>query len=65
MLAKCIKKFGFTSGEIEKVFKALDKELLVSRVWISILEILGAFGVCMEKLLGLPEFQEVAGVERK
>ena len=64
-MAECIKKLGFTSGEIKRVFETLDKGLLVSRVWVSILEILGAFGVYLEELLGLPEFLEVAEAKRK
>ena len=65
VLAECIKKLGFTSGEIERVFEALDKGLLVSKVWVLILEILGAFGVCFEEFLGSPKFQEVTEAERK
>ena len=55
MLVECIKKFGFTSGEIERVFEAIDKGLLVLRVWVSILEILGAFGGHLEGLLSSPK----------
>ena len=55
MLAKCIKKLGFTSGEIERVFETLDKELLISRVWVSILEISGAFGDRLKGLLDSPK----------
>ena len=65
MLAEYIKTFGFLSGEIERVFEALDKGLLVSRVWVSILEILGAIGVCLEELLSSLEFREVAGAKRE
>jgi len=39
-----MKKFGFKSGEIERVFEDLDKGLLISRVWVAFLKNLGAFG---------------------
>ena len=65
VLAEYIKTFGFLSGEIERVFEALDKELLVLRVWVSILEILGAIGVYLEELLSSPEFREIVRAERK
>jgi len=39
-----MKKFGFKSGEIERVFKVLDKGLLILRVWVAFLENLEAFG---------------------
>ena len=39
-----MKKFGFKSGEIERVFEDLDKGLLISRVWVTFVENLEAFG---------------------
>ena len=39
-----MKKFGYKSGEIERVFEALDKGFLISRVWVAFLENLEAFG---------------------
>ena len=44
MLAECIKKLSFTSGEIEGVLEAVDKGLLISKVWVIFLENLEAFG---------------------
>ena len=52
---KCIKKFGFLSHEIVRVFEDLDKGILVLRVWGSNLEILGAFGGCLKGLLSSPK----------
>ena len=42
--AEYIKELSFKSSEIERVFEALDKGLLISRVCVAILKILGAFG---------------------
>ena len=65
VLVECIKEFSFILGEIDRVFEGLNKGFLVSSVWSSILENLGAIGVCLEELLSSLEFREVAGAERK
>ena len=44
MLAEFIKDLSFKSSEIERVFEALDKGLLISRVWVAFLENLEAIG---------------------
>jgi len=46
VLAELIKDLSFKSSEIERVFEALDKGLLISRVWVAFLENLEVFGGC-------------------
>ena len=56
VLVKFIKKISFTSGEIEGVLEVLDKGVLISRVWVALLESLGAFGGRSKGLLSSPKF---------
>ena len=48
MLVEFIKDLSFKSRRIERVFEALDKGLLVSRVWVAFLENLEAIGGCLK-----------------
>ena len=48
MLAEFIKDLSFKPSEIERVFEALDKGLLITRVWVTFLEKLEAIGDCLK-----------------
>ena len=47
-MVEFIKDLSFKSREIERVFEALNKGLLISRVWVAFLENLGAIGSCLK-----------------
>ena len=61
--ADFIKNLSSKSSGLERVFEALVKGLSITRVWVAILEKLGAIGGCLKEKLGSPENQEVAGAE--
>ena len=61
--AEFIKNLSSKSSGIERVFEALDKGLLITRVWVAFLEKLGAIGGYLKEKSSSSKNREVAGAE--